>query len=73
MKEFELKRAGTILKVAVYEKNRELRISIDDPNNQCMSNNYEGDYAAIDLTFEQAKALSEFLNLTTNEDGEQEQ
>ena len=33
MNEFELKRSGTTLKVAVYEKNRELRISIDDPTN----------------------------------------
>jgi hypothetical protein len=62
MNEFELKNVGTILKVAVYERNRELRISIDDPTNQCMSNNYEGDYAAIELTFEQAKALAQFLN-----------
>lgn len=62
MNEFELKRSGTTLKVDAYEKNRELRISIDDPTNQCMSNNYEGDYAAIELTFEQAKALAQFLN-----------
>lgn len=62
MNEFELKRSGTTLKVGAYEKNRELRISIDDPTNQCMSNNYEGDYAAIELTFEQAKALAQFLN-----------
>jgi len=60
--EFELKSAGTILKVAVYEKTRNTYLSIDDPTNQCMSNNYEGDYAAIELTFEQAKALAEFLN-----------
>lgn len=62
MNEFELKRSGTTLKVDAYEKNRELRISIDDPTNKCMSNNYEGDYAAIELTFEQAKALAQFLN-----------
>lgn len=62
MNEFELKRSGTTLKVDAYEKNRELRISIDDPANKCMSNNYEGDYAAIELTFEQAKALAQFLN-----------
>lgn len=62
MNEFELKRSGTTLKVDAHEKNRELRISIDDPTNQCMSNNYEGDYAVIELTFEQAKALAQFLN-----------
>lgn len=36
-------------------------VSIEDPENRCTDNNYNGDYALIDLTIEQVKELHDYL------------
>lgn len=73
MSDFELNNAENKLRVEVYRKSKKLYVSVDDPENKCDSNNYEGDFAGIELTYDQAKALAEFLNRITNDEGEQEQ
>ena len=73
MNEFELNNAENKLRIEVYSRSKGIYLSVDDPENKCDHNNYEGDYAAIELTYDQVKALSEFLNLVINEAGEQEQ
>lgn len=39
-----------------------LNIAIDDPENLCESNNYNGDYASVILSLEDAMKLRDFLN-----------
>lgn len=73
MSDFELNNAENKLRIEVYRQSKEIYISVDDPENKCDRNNYEGDSAGIELTFDQAKALAEFLNRINNEEGEQEQ
>lgn len=55
-------RDGVTLKVRypVTAKSR-IFISIDDPNNRCVDNNYNGDYATIDLTIADVRKLHAHL------------
>lgn len=62
MNDFELSNAENKLRIEVYRQSKAIYISVDDPENKCDHNNYEGDFAGIELTFDQAKALAQFLN-----------
>ena len=61
MSDFAINNDENKLRVNVYRKSETLLVSVDNPENKCDRNNYEGDFAGIEISFDQAKALAEFL------------
>lgn len=47
-----------------------MEVSVENPENRTTDNNYNGDYALIDLTLEQVKELHNYLTDVLKQAGE---
>jgi len=54
--------------IEVVRSNDMIEIGIDDDFNQCVSNNYDGDHAYIEITIDQAQKLLAMLQKAINDE-----
>ena len=52
---------GASLEVEYYDNSHSITIYVSDPNNLCMDNNYNGDFAGINFNADQVRELHTHL------------
>ena len=67
MNAIHIKNDGVTLEIDSPKAPNTIAISIDNPNNQCVDNNYNGDYACMTLTLDNVRELHSHLTNILNQ------
>lgn len=67
MNAIHIKNDGVILEIDSPKASNTITICIDNPNNQCVDNNYNGDYACMTLTLDNVRELHTHLTNILNQ------